>query len=740
LTLEKEDLFPAPAAVLGVQEMPEAGGVIKDPAEWTHMVSDTPLTSDYEALCHGLMADIEALAGQNPDLDLESLILSLMTLLERYTANVPSAANVRHPDISLFDHMRTTAAIAQALYLYGEHEGRFSVDIAGQDETARWLLVCGDFSGIQKFIYNLTNKGAAKGLRGRSFYVGYFCRLCADYILRAMGLTRAGLLYNSGGKFYLLIPAHLRERLYEVRTEINRWLIDEFDGNVFFGLGLAPVSAAMFEQGKMDAAWKTAAEDLEVDRMRKFNELMSPAFFEPAVDFDPTDSCPVCGSRRPEKSGDRCDACAHLERVGIWLKDADAMLTVRGREDAERVSEKLAHRRRLEFKNLDACLFLLAEEEIMVIADIGRIDGECVLINRLADSPFTDLALPGCAVSTQYMGKWNPNRQMRRTEDGEKVPWDFEDYAEAAGGIPRLGVLRMDVDNLGMVFIRGLQFPEREAVTVDGKSREGWGDVIRENGGIKRKSMASISRMVTLSRQLNVFFSGYVPALMEADRFDRCQTIYAGGDDLFVIGSWDQLPDLAKTIREEFREFCCGNPDFSISGGLTLQRGRYPIYKGAKAAGEAEKSGKRVRKIWGPEAGDLAKDGFCFMGVPVAWEDMRHAERIKLLIEEEMRDNRGLLGFLSQVAASNAMRVREIALRKRVPAAEAWREIDFGPWRWRTAYQLRRRYKDDEVRALWSDILFASRVDGEASTIPVYAWLELPLRWADYQNREKGGK
>ena len=179
LTLRKADLFPGPASVFGVREMPEAGGAIDDPAGWTHLVSDEPLTSDYEALCSGLMADIKALAGQNPDLDLEALIVSLMTLLERYTANVPSASNVRHPDISLFDHLRTTAAIAQALYLYGEKEGRFPVDISGDDETARWSLVCGDFSGIQKFIYNLTNKGAAKGLRGRSFYVGYFCRLCS---------------------------------------------------------------------------------------------------------------------------------------------------------------------------------------------------------------------------------------------------------------------------------------------------------------------------------------------------------------------------------------------------------------------------------------------------------------------------------------------------------------------------------------------------------------------------------
>ena len=67
----------------------------------------------------------------------------------------------------------------------------------------------------------------------------------------------------------------------------------------------------------------------------------------------------------------------------------------------------------------------------------------------------------------------------------------------------------MDVDNLGMVFIKGLFFPKRKTILINGKEKAGWGDVIKESSGkIERRSMASISRMVTLSRQLNHFFAG----------------------------------------------------------------------------------------------------------------------------------------------------------------------------------------------------------------------------------------
>ncbi len=741
MEMEKTRLFPVLGEELGAPAMPDAQGGLDDPKQWRHLLAEKPLIEEYAALCRGLMDEIEALSRQHPDLSADALIRSLLTLLERYTANVPSATNVRHPDISLFDHLRTAAAIAQALWDHHREEERFPTVLAPNDETPRWLLVCGDFSGIQKFIYNLTNKGAAKGLRGRSFYVGWFCRLCGDLLLSRMGLTRAALLYNSGGKFYLLIPKRRERDLYKVREEINQWLAARFGGEVFFGLGIAGISGAMFEQGRMSRAWKIAAEDLERDRMRRFSELMTPEFFDPEADFDPSGHCKVCGSRGARiKEGEKCDSCAALEGIGIGLKNADALLTVWGDDARREVERRLKNGQGLSrFAAVDALgahLFFLRKSEMEKISDAPLPDAECVLLNELADQPFDALKLPGCAISTQYLGKWEQRRQV----DEEGLPWDFDDYADHAEGIPRLGILRMDVDNLGMVFIRGLDFPERDPVVAAGVSLPGWGDVKRENGVIRRRQMASLSRMVTLSRQLNSFFSGYVPGLLNEERFNRCQVIYAGGDDLFVIGSWDQLPELAKTIRTEFGRFCCGNPDFTISGGITLQRGRYPIYKGAQLAGSAENAAKRVRGEWNREGNPLAKDGFCFLGVSMLWEDMVFAEKIRERLAHEIRENRGLLSFLLTVAGTNRMRVQALMNRKGMGLARAWGAVEYGPWRWRTAYRLRRRYSDDETRKIWSDILFASQFDGEASKLPVHSWMELPLRWIDYLKREKGGK
>jgi len=726
LDSNKENLFPRTAGELGLAQSQHPESEITDPEKWDHMIARETLTDAYETLGNGLLEEIESLARNCPDMSLDNLIVTLMTLLEKYAANVPSATNVRHPDISLFDHLRTTAAIAQSLYLYqlGNDNSKVGME---DDLEAKWLLVCGDFSGIQKFIFNLTNKGAAKGLRGRSFYVQFFCRISADYILRHVGLTRAALLYNSGGKFYLLAPATLRLKLLEARAHINRWLLKAFEANVFLGIGMTPVNAKMFKQGEMASAWEAVAYALERDRLTRFKEDFNRSFFNPETGFNPTESCKVCGSRQLTDNADRCDICDGLQNIGIWLKDTQAILTVWGDTDEkERIGMILNSREILSFPELGVHVFLLSSDQLHSLYLLKHFDGECVLLNQLGDQSLDELTLPDCAVSTMYLGKWESLRNIRDDES----EWDFEDYANHSTGIKRLGILRMDVDNLGMVFIKGLQFPERE--------KRGWGKVILDNGQPRLKQMASISRMATLSRQLNHFFSGYVPALLDRDRFDRCQIIYAGGDDLFVIGSWDQLPGLAEIIRDEFREFCCNNPDFSISGGITLHGGKFPIYKGAQLAGNAEKQAKGIRNKWDKKTSK--KDGFCFLGIPIAWEDMELCKIIRNMLEAEIHGgDGGWLSYLSQMAASNQILAEYISLRNHMELTDGWKEIADTSWRWRTAYQLRRRFgKNDAVIKEWSEILFADKHHGEEATLPVYNWLMLPLRWTDYLHRGKG--
>ena len=714
---------------------------ISDPRKWKHLLSKDSLKEKYEKLCRSFLNDVEALSAKSPGISVRDLTVCLHSILERYTSNVPSATNVRHPDISLYDHMRTTAAIAQALYIQQKNTQVSPLKNMDVADDPKWILACGDFSGIQKFIYNLTNKGAAKGLRGRSFYVQLFCQISCRYIMRSLNLNPAALLYDSGGKFYLLLPSCLKEDLFAARAEINGWLLKAFAGSVYLGLGIAPVTADMFSLGNMDEAWKMAADDLEKDRCRKFREYMhDPQFFEPQTDFDPVSSCPICGSREVDKSV-KCRLCEDLENLGLLLRDTKAVLTAWNKETVESCKSLFYIQNSLDFDALGAEVFFIKGRDLNKLSKVQGIGLECTLINEESEQDLKDMPLPknGMALQFSYFGKWDLHNKTEKDK-----PLDFADYAKASRGIKRLGILRMDVDNLGLVFIHGLNFPAREVIVMEKRNFPGWGEVVYRGEEPLRRPMASISRMTTLSRQLKNFFSGFLVHLLRKEENDKCQIIYSGGDDLFIIGSWDQLPDLAETIHKKFKAFCCHNLDLSISGGITLHREKYPIYKASQIAGEAEKKAKTIRSKWFNNR-ELSKAGICFQGTAIVWEDWALARSIAVMLENETaaEGSKGLASYLRQVIAGNNVLVKRLVTDKRISESSAWLEIVCYPWHWRTKYQLKRRYgdKNDEIEK-WSRVLFDQGRVGElnpdkqtGAMLPVFAWLELPLTLADYLQR-----
>ena len=138
------------------------------------------------------------------------------------------------------------------------------------------------------------------------------------------------------------------------------------------------------------------------------------------------------------------------------------------------------------------------------------------------------------------------------------------DSAEKFSGSEALGILKADVDNLGKLFACGLP-PER----------------------------LNLSRLATFSRQMNGFFSIYLPHLLANDpRFQNIYTVFAGGDDLFLIGPWNRIIEFAPVLRESFARFACGNPGITISAGITVDKPGVPVPTVAERAKEALKAAK----------------------------------------------------------------------------------------------------------------------------------------------------
>ena len=100
--------------------------------------------------------------------DIKVFADTLLNLLTKYTTNIPSST-IHLPDVSLYDHLKTTAAFAVCLYDYVTFNKKDNIKLKHDEKP--YLLIAGDISGIQDFIYDIISKNAAKNLKGRSFYL-----------------------------------------------------------------------------------------------------------------------------------------------------------------------------------------------------------------------------------------------------------------------------------------------------------------------------------------------------------------------------------------------------------------------------------------------------------------------------------------------------------------------------------------------------------------------------------------
>ena len=696
------------------------------------MPDDPVATSEevtgYAALWEGFLAEARAL----PDDDLPTYVVGLYYALQRAAWCVPGAYYYATPDVSLFDHSRATAALAACLTeLDDEQLDRLLPQPKGDEPLV--LLVGGDVSGVQSFIYTVTARGAAKGLRGRSFYLQALTEAVARYVLRRLELPPTNLIYAGGGHFYLLAPAGAEEALTTIRAEISRKLLTHHGGDLYLALGWAAVTADQFDRGRFSTRWQAVGEAVSAAKRQRFAELedrdmLSARVFGPTGEGgDDAQECQVCHYEGPDVEPERpddpesrriCELCTSLEALGTDLRDADFLLlgevpiadTARsGYEAALRsfgtaigltVSDGHAVLR-LPPETIRATLLAMRDHPEGSGATARATAQIAARVARACDCPiapgtrYTVNVTPRVTEEDRQGAAWDAYLKSLDADTAQPRAGDVKEFGlmqQQAQGVKRLGVLRMDVDDLGDIFLWGM----REAGT--------------------------LSRVAALSFSLSLFFEGWVGERcrqVNQQGPDKVYAIYSGGDDLFIVGAWDVLPGLAATIRRDLQRFAAGNPALHISGGLTLHGGKYPLYQAAVDAEGALEAAKDYER---PGAPDHRKDALNFLELTIPWEDFDALDGAKghLLSLVDAGVNRSLLRTL-------------LTLYDGYVDAMAERGKPYwGPLMWRGTYTLRRMAgQHKEHRAAIEAI--AARLDYEhfqsIETLgPAARWAELLMR------------
>jgi CRISPR-associated protein Csm1 len=182
----------------------------------------------------------------------QEYVNSLLEVMEANLSYVPSStAKNEMADISLYDHVKLTAAIASCIYGYIQenHISDFKTYLFKNAQQFYkenvFLMYSMDISGIQEFIYTITSENALKTLRARSFYLEIMMEHIIDELLQNLHLSRANLIYSGGGHCYILAPntESCKTTIEKYTEELNRWLLDTFQISLYVADGYAECSA-----------------------------------------------------------------------------------------------------------------------------------------------------------------------------------------------------------------------------------------------------------------------------------------------------------------------------------------------------------------------------------------------------------------------------------------------------------------------------------------------------------------
>jgi len=518
--------------------------------------------SEYRNLLDRFNEEIRQLNFQGTSI--HKAINTIYFRLWKYTWSIPSAAYEDEPDISLFDHLKTTAAIAPCLYDYKKENPDRPLDIG----TTSFQLVAGDISGIQNYILTpIYQQGkVSKRLRARSFYIQILSEIITHKIIHIFNLSLANIISSAGGNFIILLPnlKNTNDKLENLQKELDHWAYNNLKGELYVTLANTPAT------GRDIIEYTLLLEKLKDKQQSKKNKPFYSILLtngqwnnnfvlNEVIESDET-ICSSCHKHPAVKENEEqdklCEWCLWDEKIGKQLPYTKyiAFFSKTTNDSYPSFNYSFMLHNTLP-QNNDAYL-------ILTLNDTSNID-------------------TGFKFIANYIPTVNDiNCPISEHDHSESKVLLFDCIAENSEGDHLIGYVKADVDNMGSILKNGFQ-----------------------------RTKLSVSRFIYLSRMLETFFAGYLQKKLESN-FKDIYTVFSGGDDFFVIGPWNRTIEFAKTMREEFSRFTGEHPDFTFSAGIFFAKPQYPI---SFSTEEVEKLLKQSKSFEG-------KDRITLFSQSIKWE------------------------------------------------------------------------------------------------------------------------
>lgn len=523
-------------------------------------------------------------------------ISSLFEMLENYLTYVPiSREKNETTDISLYDDIKMRVTFANCIYDYFTAKNQEDFSLLSTDEEKFFeedifYLYSFDFSGIQSFIYNISSDKALRSLRTRSFYLEILLEDIIDSLLDRLNLFRSNLLYSGGGHCYLILPNtdFVRDSIKTFKDEVNDWLLNMFGSELYLAGGGEACSAKTFVDSnslKYSEVFRSLSNKISKNKLHRYKaKELKKLNFEEVVDV--ARECKIC--RRVDhliesEKGLICSICDEIERFSKYILDSKIFVVENKSEKKSKSSLPLP---------FDGILTSVKDEEEF-------------------KEKFTN--------RESYVRAY---RKKECQEENYSTKLWIGDYCydnklniltANAEGIKRIGVLRADVDNLGQSFVRGFS-----------------------------KEDSSLTRSAVFSRNMSLFFKYHINYLLENGEFSitgetklikrKTLIVYSGGDDIFVVGAWDDIIGFSLDLVKSLEKFTLNS--LTISAGLGIFEEKFPIKSMAEITGELEEYAKANK--YEVDGEEKTKNSVCLFNKDniYSWKDFEEkvlGEKLKLL-------------------------------------------------------------------------------------------------------------
>lgn len=517
---------------------------------------DNAITNEYDALWDSFVSDMDKIKDKGSS-SIDSFTIDY--LLKKFTSFIPSSTSFKSGDydavkanIPLYEHAKAMAIFSSVIYKLQEQKNDNILNHYRHQEhdinQNDMLLIAGDFFGIQKFIFNsVASSKASKILRAKSAYIQILTKVIAFYIVEELGLSYQSIISTNAGKFEILGVNDDESK--EKLKNIQKELDSFFIGKYFgeTGIGVSFTSCCLSDFIK-DGEYKNSLR-------KKVDIAVEKSKFQK---FNLSEIDAILEIDEGIDNQNLCPLCSKRKIADEYCKDCS---------DFVKIGQDLPKKPYLGISKDSGQIKIFGNYYINFSNEVKRTDNAIAIFDISNNDEFNGYA------------KWELASYVAMSEKNEILT--FEELAKNSchdleTGASALMALKGDVDSMG-------NYIKDSEVT------------------------NSFARFNFFARMVDYFFSVKASKMMEGKNL---YTVFAGGDDIFILGAWDEVIEFSKELREEFMKFA-GGSELTFSVGMVMTKANKPINFVADISEEALEEAKEVD----------GKDAISLFSETVKWND-----------------------------------------------------------------------------------------------------------------------